>query len=414
MYNFLISLIIPFALARHIFKASSFGERKIRAFEKIGFFQGEKNLNKSIWIHAVSVGEVNVALKLIQDLEEILESPNFILSTTTLTGAKKAKENLNKNLKHVYFPFDLKFICKKFISFYNPSILLLVETEIWPNLIDVFCEFKLPVVLVNGRLSDKSLKKYQRLSSFFKGSFNKIDYAFVQSKNDFERFFEAGVNKDVMSVSGSIKFDINLMPAQNFNENEINYFKEKYLFVCGSTHPGEEEILIDSFIDLKRENKHLVLAPRHPERFDEIKELVNKKNLSNILYTEISSNPNTKSDVTIVDVMGRLLDFYEIADCVFIGGTLVDHGGQNFLEPAFFSKPIISGRSTYNFDEISKKLSDLGLLKYVSNKDEISSVVEKIEAISDSLKKETNLWLNENRGASEFISKKVCKEFNLI
>ena len=395
-------------------KANSFGEKKLRAFEKIGFFQGEKNVNKSIWIHAVSVGEVNVALKLIHDLEEILESPNFILSTTTLTGARKAEENHSENLKHVYFPFDLKFICKKFIGFYNPSILLLVETEIWPNLINVSNEFKLPVVLVNGRLSDKSLKKYQRLSSFFKGSFNNIDHAFVQSKNDFERFFEAGVNRDAMSVSGSIKFDINLMALNNFNENEVNYYKEKSLFVCGSTHPGEEEILIDSFINLKKENKHLVLAPRHPERFDEIKELVNKKNLSNILYSEISSNPNIKSDVTIVDVMGRLLDFYKIADCVFIGGTLVDHGGQNFLEPAFFNKPIISGRSTYNFDEISKKLSDMGLLKFVSNKDEISSVVENIKAISDSLKKETNLWLNENKGASKFISKKVCKEFNLI
>ena len=217
-----------------------------------------------------------------------------------------------------------------------------------------------------------------------------------------------------MSVSGSIKFDINLMALKNFTENEVNYYKEKYLFVCGSTHPGEEEILIDSFIDLNIENKHLVLAPRHPERFGEIKELVNKKNLSNILYTEISSNPDIKSDVTIVDVIGRLLDFYEIADCVLVGGTLVDHGGQNFLEPAFFNKPIISGRSTYNFDEISKKLSDLGLLKFVSNKDEISSAVESIEAISDSLKKDTNLWLNENRGASKFISKKVCKEFNLI
>ena len=395
-------------------KASSFGEKKLRAFEKIGFFLGEKNVNKSIWIHAVSVGEVNVALKLIQELEKILESPNFILSTTTLTGARKAKENHSKNLKHVYFPYDLKFICKKFISFYNPSILLLVETEIWPNLINVSNEFKLPVVLVNGRLSDKSLKKYQRLSSFFKGSFNKIDHAFVQSKNDFERFFEAGIDRDAMSVSGSIKFDINLKALKNFTENEVNYYKEKYLFVCGSTHPGEEEILIDSFIDLNKENKHLVLAPRHPERFGEIKELVNKKNLSNILYTEISSNPNIKSDVTIVDVIGRLLDFYEIADCVFIGGTLVDHGGQNFLEPAFFNKPIISGRSTYNFDEISKKLSDLGLLKFVSSKDEISSVVENIEAISDSLKKDINLWLNENRGASKFISKKVCKEFNLI
>jgi len=395
-------------------KSSSFGEKKLRAFEKVGFFQGEKSSNKSIWIHAVSVGEVNVALKLIQDLEEILESPNFILSTTTLTGAKKAKENLSKNLKHVYFPFDLKFICKKFISFYNPSILLLVETEIWPNLINVSSEFKLPVVLVNGRLSDKSLKKYQRLSSYFKGSFNKIDHAFVQSKNDYERFFEAGINKDAMSVSGSIKFDINLEPVKNFNETEVNYYKEKYLFVCGSTHPGEEEILIDSFIDLKKENKHLVLAPRHPERFDEIKKIANEKNLSNILYTEVSSNPNLKSDVTIVDVIGRLLDFYQIADCVFIGGTLVDHGGQNFLEPAIFNKPIISGRSTYNFDEISKKLSDLGLLKFVSNKDEISSIVENIEAISDSQREETNLWLNENRGASEFISKKVCKEFNLI
>ena len=399
---------------RHILKASSFGEKRLQALEKIGFFKGDKNSNKSIWIHAVSVGEVNVALKLIQDLEGILENPNFILSTTTLTGARKAKENLNKNSIHVYFPFDLKFICKKFINFYKPSILLLVETEIWPNLINVFNEFKLPVVLVNGRLSSKSLKKYQRLNFFFKSSFNKINHAFVQSKSDFERFYEAGVKEDAMSVTGSIKFDANSASPKNFNENEINYYKEKYVFVCGSTHPGEEEILIESFIDLKKENKHLVLAPRHPERFNEIKELLKEKKLTSIFYTEISSNPNDKSDVTIVDVIGRLLDFYEIADYVFIGGTLVDHGGQNFLEPAYFHKPIISGRSTYNFDEISKKLEDLDVLRFVSNKDEISYAIENMEAISDSLKHEIDLWLDENRGASKLISQKICEKFKLI
>ena len=180
LYNFLISLIIPFALVRHILKAGSFEEKRLQAMEKIGFFRGKKNLNKSIWIHAVSVGEVNVALKLIQDLEEILDNPSFIVSTTTLTGARKARENLKKNIIHVYFPFDLKYFCEKFINFYNPSILLLVETEIWPNLINVFDEFKLPVVLVNGRLSNKSLKKYQRLNFFFRNSFNKINHAFVQ------------------------------------------------------------------------------------------------------------------------------------------------------------------------------------------------------------------------------------------
>ena len=147
---------------------------------------------------------------------------------------------------------------------------------------------------MNGRLSNKSLKKYQILSAFFKRSFNKISFAFVQSKNDFVRFFEAGIYEEAMSVSGSIKFDINVRPVNNFNKNEVNYYKDKYLFVCGSTHPGEEEILINSFIDLKKENKHLVLAPRHPDRFNEIKEILNAKKLSSILYTEISSNPDYK------------------------------------------------------------------------------------------------------------------------
>lgn len=398
---------------RHILRADSLGEKRLQALEKIGFFKGEKNPNKSIWIHAVSVGEVNVALRLIQDLEEILENPNFILSTTTLTGGRKAKENLNKNTIHVYFPFDLKFICKKFINFYNPSILLLVETEIWPNLINVSNKLKLPVVLVNGRLSYKSLKKYLRLNFFFRSSFSNINHAFVQSKNDFERFFEAGVKKDAISVTGSIKFDANSASSKNFNEHEVNYYKEKYVFVCGSTHPGEEEILIESFIDLKKENKHLVLAPRHPERFNEIKELLKEKKLTSIFYTEIASNPNDKSDVTIVDVIGRLLDFYEIADYVFIGGTLVDHGGQNFLEPAYFHKPILSGRSTYNFEEISKKLEDLDLLRFVSNKDEINFAIENMKAISDTQKQEIDLWLDENRGASRLISQKICEKFNL-
>ena len=362
----------------------------------------------------MSVGEVNVAIKLIQDLEEVLENPNFVLSTTTLTGAKKARENLSKNSKHVYFPFDLRFICKKFISFHNPSILLLIETEIWPNLINLSNESQIPVVIVNGRLSDKSLKKYKRLSSLFEKSFKKISFAFVQSKNDYERFSEAGIDKKSIDVSGSIKFDINVSSENNFSEKEIEYFKGKYLFVCGSTHPGEEEILIDSFLELKKENKHLVLAPRHPERYEEIKELLKEKKLNGARYTEISSKIYDKSDVTIVDVIGRLSDFYKVADYVFVGGTLVDHGGQNFLEPAFFNKPIISGRSTYNFEEISKKLNDLGLLKFVSDKDEITFAIENMEVISDLIKEETNLWLNANKGASKMISKKIFEKFSFI
>jgi len=399
---------------RHIFRASSIGEKKIQALEKIGLYKGKKNSNKSIWVHAVSVGEVNVALKLIQDLEEVLENPNFVLSTTTLTGAKKARENLSKNSKHVYFPFDLRFICKKFISFHNPSILLLIETEIWPNLINLSNESQIPVVIVNGRLSDKSLKKYKGLNSFFEKSFKKISFAFVQSKNDYERFSEAGINEKSIDVSGSIKFDINVSSENNLSEKEIEYFKGKYLFVCGSTHPGEEEILIDSFVELKKQNKHLVLAPRHPERYEEIKELLKEKKLNGARFTEISSKIYDRSDVTIVDVIGRLSDFYKIADCVFVGGTLVDHGGQNFLEPAFFNKPIISGRSTYNFEEIAKKLNDLGLLKFVSDKDEITFAIENMEVISDLIKEETNLWLNANKGASKMISKKIFEKFSFI
>lgn len=333
-------LVFPF------FLIYSFLNKKIRStfFYRASFFLPENE--NTILFHAVSVGEFIAAKRLIKILSE--KYGNIIVSTITKTAREVV---LMQGLKHCFFPFDFPFMVEKFLKKLKPKLIVILETEIWPYFIFTSKRKKIPVILINGRISKKSFKRYKFFSFFFKEFFKKIDLILAQTEEDAKRFKEIGAKN--VEVYGNLKFDFEIKEI----EEKLKDFYEGFIngregIVAGSTVRGEEEIILSKFKELLEEKKgiFLILAPRHPERAKEVEEIIRKNNLNFIKRTDF---PVLKdADVLLVDVVGELSFLYRYGKIAFVGGSLVDKGGHNILEPAFFKVPIVIGPYYDNFKEI--------------------------------------------------------------
>ena len=367
-YNLLLYFLFPLAFLR-LFSKKEFSVSELnRIRERLGPIEFE-NCSQPIWIHAVSVGEVKVATLIIKELKSNLKDLNFLITTTTVAGSKEFKKHFGSEIAHQYLPFDLNGITKNFIYKIKPKCLILIETEIWPNLINNCHKNKVPVFLLNGRMSDKSLLKYDKLRTFFNKIFSKLTLVVSQSQKDLENFVKLGVASEAISVDYSLKFS-------NFlNENYLEPIKafpsasEKKIIVCASTHPTEELFLINTFLKLDPKKFHMVLIPRHPHRSSEISEILSERKINHEIFAD---RLNLNLSVTLVDQMGYVESFFNLADLAFIGGTLIPHGGQNFLEAVKFGLPIYSGSSTYNFEKISEDLQSLGILNIIDSEDDLA------------------------------------------
>ena len=415
LYNLLTLFYLPIAFIKLFYKKNFSIEEFKRIKERLGFYKiDEFNKHKNlIWVHAVSVGEVNTSVNLIKKLKKVFPNFELLVTTTTQTGSKRLKQVLNKEVFHQYLPFDVFYFVKNFLQFWKPNCLILIETEIWPNIINQCFSRKIPMFLINGRLSNKSLKNYQRIKNFSAITFSKIDMIISQSETDKENFIDVGVDSNNIYVDSSLKFDAldygSLTDTFSYDENLI---KKKKLITCASTHPKEEEILIKSFQVLNDDSTHLVLVPRHPERSKEISELLTRSNISfAFLKNNDSSHLNLKNKVTIVNEIGHLNFLYSISQLAFIGGTLIEHGGQNFLEPVKYGIPVSSGNSNYNFQEIADQLVELNILKRGSNVEEICSIW-KIALKGDnaeSIKRKSAEYIFSKSGAVDRSIEKIMK-----
>jgi len=328
---------IPFSLYKK-------GFRRFNLKSRLGFVpeavRNKLRSSKNIWIHAVSVGEVMVLGALIDSIKKSMPDHSIVISTTTNTGNEIARKNFESKAIVIYSPLDLSFSVKRFFRIIKPQVLVIVETEIWPNLIGKAQKENTPVVIINGRISPRSFKKYKLARPFLRHTLKKISLFCMQSKDDQERMLAIGAQREKIKVTGNMKFDINIatsLSLQAAREN-LGLAEKDLLIVAGSTHRGEEKILVDAYKNLQGEFKNLklLIAPRHLNRAPEIRKLV--KNTPGIF---------------LLDTIGQLRNFYSIADIVFIGGSLISHGGQNPIEPAYFSKPIIFGPYMFNFKEIA-------------------------------------------------------------
>jgi len=381
---------------------------------RLGILPKNIEFNRPIWIHAVSVGEVMAAKYLIEELRMVYPAQRLFISTVTPTGNKIA-QSIAKGTDFVaYLPLDLSFIVKSVVDKINPLLFVAMETEIWPNLMSYLYKKNIPIIIANGRVSDHSFKGYLSIKFLLKPVLNKINLFCVQTHQDAERLMRLGVLGDRIQTTGNMKFDLqdytdspaNLSDSRRDPalREKVNYtdfrlklglsFDEK-LMVAGSTHRGEEEIILSVYKELLTDfpNLKLLIAPRHPERTGDIEKIVVKNGFNSVKVSElnrqmpplaaprhsaVAGRPADWQTVFILDTVGRLLDFYIIADIVFVGGSLVKKGGHNILEPAALGKPVIFGPHMFNFRDIAGLFLDkkAGILVY--NKEELKIKIKEL------------------------------------
>lgn len=361
-------------------------------FLRLGQLPKNLGLDRPIWIHAVSVGEVMAISGLVEELRKTYPPKTLVISTVTATGNKIAR-NISKEDDFVfYLPLDLSFIVKNVINKINPSIFIITETELWPNLITYLHRKNIPLIVVNGRISDNSFKGYRCIRFLIRPILNKINLFCVQTQTDMHRLTSLGVQEFKIRLTGNMKFDT--IDYTDFKSDYTDYkiklglgLKGK-LFVAASTHPGEEKVILMVYKRLLSEFPHLrlLIAPRHPERTPAVEKLVSKCDFQPIRISEFSRipqgpakagggwmgwSPASPTPIFILDTVGRLLSFYAIADIVFVGGSLVKIGGHNILEPASLGKPIMFGPYMFNFRDIADLFleNQAGIL--VHNKEEL-------------------------------------------
>ncbi len=363
-----------------------------------------------IWIHAVSVGEINAVKSLIRELRKEYPEKNLVISTVTETANTIAKSLVEDGDRVTFLPLDLSFIVKRVVRKIRPSLFVIAETEIWPNLILRLEREKVPIVLVNGRISGRSFRGYRIVKFLLKDILRKISLFCMQTERDKKRILSLGVPKEKVFVAGNMKFDT--IDYRDFEENYRDYRQKldlkptEELIVAGSTHPGEEKIILEVYKKLLIDfsNLRLLIAPRHPERAENIAKLAIKCGFNPVRISQLSDQSTNQKIIFILDTIGKLISFYAISTIVFVGGSLVKRGGHNILEPAFFEKPIIFGPYMFNFQDICDLfLSNKAAIK-VDNKQELFEEVKNLldnPSEKEELSKRARVLILENQGATE-------------
>ena len=345
-YNCIILILLPILITRLIFKNLQDKDYLKNFTNRLGFYK-IKSYQNIIWFHAVSLGEVISSQKIVKKL---LEDNKVILSVSTPTGLREAKKIYGQNLLVVYAPWDFSIFVKSFLNKFRPKALILFETEIWPSMIHACWKNNIPVILSNARLSESSYKKYEFINVFINSTLNKLSLILAQSHEHASRFKALGINNDIIFKVGSTKFD--LESDNEFATSDANLCHD--FILAASTHKGEDELIISSYLKLKEEFKDLklVLVPRHPERANTIKDILKSKNMNSEISSDIKFNLN-RHDVVVINATGLLNILYKRAKVSFIGGSLFSkYGGHNIIEPAFNKSPFIVGPHMKNFEDV--------------------------------------------------------------
>jgi len=369
-YTVLLYTFMPLILLRMWWRGRKAPAYRQRWAERFGIAPAlPETIPSSIWLHAVSVGEVQAVLPLLRQL--IQRYPQQILvTTTTPTGSQHLRKALGDAVHHVYLPYDVPFAMQQFLRRQRPRLLLLVETELWPNLLHLCHQRGIQSVLINARMSARSARGYLRFARFTRQTLQYLACVAAQTEADAARFRQLGAPR--VQVTGNIKFDIEL-PAQ-FAERADALRQllgtERVCWIAASTHEGEEQILLQVQQQLRQQfpNLLLILVPRHPERFDTVAQLVTQLGL-NLLRRSVQQPCRNEIDVYLADTMGELQYLYAGAEIAFVGGSLIERGGHNPLEPALVGLPVLSGVHVFNFADIYQQLVQTQGAVLVSDKD---------------------------------------------
>ena len=411
-YSVLLYLLTPFFILRLLIRGRKAPAYLNRWAERFGWYK-KGQPQGVIWFHTVSVGEAEAAFALIDKIAAAYPDKPILVTTTTPTGSARVKAFLGYRVHHVYLPYDLPDAMWRFYRCFKPAIAIILETEIWPNLLYQAKRNHVPTLIVNARLSEKSTKGYARLGAFMKQTLGDITHVCAQTDTAAERFVQLGLSKERVSVLGNIKFDID-MPASLKEQAEAirrDWFQQRPSWIAASTHDGEDEQVLAAFALLKKTipNALLVLVPRHPERFNNVAKICKLKGFSVTRRSEHTGDV-VKSDVFLLDAMGELKLYYATVDVAYVGGSLVPTGGHNMLEPASLAVPIVFGPHVFNFVEISERLLSYGAAIQISNAEDLARVVTDLLKHSEkrsSMGAAGKKFVEQNKGAVNAVSKKI-------
>ena len=416
LYTLAFILMLPLFAVSAIFR----GKHSAGFFGRLGFLpKFKKDKRRVVWLHCVSVGETNAARPLVEAIKTSFPKHRLIVSTVTRTGQKLAKEIFADSAECVFYvPFDWKWTVRRALRRFEPKVLLLMETEIWFNLIRETYKSGGRVAIVNGRLSERSFERYAKVKKFMKRVLGYLDFALMQENADATRMMSLGLRASKARVTGNMKFDHDLDTQENSLTGELRdrfgITSEAPLIIAASTHAPEEKWILDAFKEVWKSSgqnlPRLMIAPRHPERFDEVAELIKNTGFSWTRRSEMASENNRTDEVILLDSIGELRAAYPLAEIVFVGGSLIPHGGQSIFEPAAAGKAIVTGPYTANFEAAVTEFLDkeaIVQIESVTEKDASKKVAAELKLLLASAETRNELGKNaldtmdHNRGAAK-------------
>lgn len=361
LYSLLLAVVLLISLPWWVVQVLRLGKYRAGLKERLGLVPARVRANAgasgagSIWIHAVSVGEVLAVSHLVAELERASPTRRIFISTTTATGQKLARERFGPN-RVFFMPLDFGFALRPYLKVLRPGLLILAETEFWPNLLHLSRKKRSLVAIVNARISDRSFPRYRMFRCFFSRVLADVDLFLTQTEDDARRLKQIGAAGERVQVSGNLKFDVRSASGSLLAEELRRVLgKDPLVVVCGSTTDGEEELLLQAFQEVLAEfpSARMVIAPRHPERFDKVAGEIAARGLALVRRSAWAGGSLPAQCVFLLDSVGELASIYALADVAFVGGSLLPGvGGHNILEPAQHAVPIVVGRNTFNFREI--------------------------------------------------------------
>ena len=369
IYNLLVYILSPIIITKILYNSLQRGNDSNFLRQRLGFNSFKKN-KETVWLHASSVGETKIALKLIKIFRQRNLEDKVVVTTTT-KSSKSILDKSNEKFLHYYLPFDFLFTMRKFITAINPKICIIIETEIWPNMINICSKRKIPIIIVNARLSKKTLDSNSMIKKIYANTINLVDGIYCKSEREKENYHLLGASEDKLAVLGNIKL------CETPNEIVSKRPIERKYVLAASTHPGEERQIITEWLKINDKRTMLVIVPRHPERLGDILSDI-PLSLVRIAIRSKKDKIRNNTQIYIADTIGEVEDFMQHCEFVFMGGSLVDHGGQNFLEAASLGKSIIVGPYMYNFIDETEEFLKNNAMIMVKNSKSLKHVFERL------------------------------------
>lgn len=371
IYSVVFYLITPVIILRLVIRGLAAPNYRKRWSQRFGFFTPSESSKETIWLHAVSVGETLAAVPLVKALQEKYPEHRLLITCMTPTGSERITAAFGDSVDHSYAPYDTPDAVARFLKRVQPKMLIIMETELWPNTVAACYKRQIPVILANGRLSEKSARGYARVSKLSGPMVAQLSAVAAQHGDDGGRFTALGLPAEKLHITGNIKFDLDLNAQIRQSAEALRQqwggAHQRPILLAASTHRGEDEIILQAFNLIKQSvnNALLVLVPRHPERFNQVGDLCLE---AGYRLARRSNNDSTdNADILLGDTMGELMTFFGACDIAFVGGSLVANGGHNMIEPAAWGKPTLSGLSVFNFAEVSRLLAEAGGLSLVED-----------------------------------------------